>query len=97
MTIHKEKMHCLLQELYEYEQLVPMTDEERLLLHEWVASGRSVHDNGSYACLDGGAPMDFLDVYREEKEEQDLVNSMEPEERRRYLLDQYGVDISSFI
>ncbi len=97
MTIYEERMHWLLQELNEYEKVTPMTDEERRLLREWVASGRSVHDNGSFACLDGGAPMDFLDVYRAEKEEQDLVNSMGPEERRRYLLDQYGVDIDSFI
>lgn len=56
-------------ELEEYEAVTPMTEEEREALHEWVALGKSVHDNGWYACWDGGIPMDFLDAYRQIRDE----------------------------
>ncbi len=46
-----------------------MTEEEKEALHEWVALGKSVHDNGWYACWDGGIPMDFLDAYRQIRDE----------------------------
>ena len=50
MNIQEEKRMYLERELADYEEYTPMSDEERQVLHEWVASGRSVHDNGSYAC-----------------------------------------------
>jgi hypothetical protein len=68
MKISREKRRFLKQELKEYEKIIPMTEEERTALHEWVAAGNSVHENGSMASYEGGRPMDFLDVYREEEE-----------------------------
>ena len=61
MKIEKDRKNFLRRELREYEKITPMTEEEREALHEWVHSGRSVHDNGSYACYEGGRPLDFLD------------------------------------
>ena len=49
MKINKEKRRFLKQELKGYEKITPMTEEERSALHEWVAAGNSVHENGSMA------------------------------------------------
>lgn len=69
-----------------------MTEEERKILHEWVDDGNSVHENGAMACYEGGRPMDFLDVYREEEEIRRALNTMSYEEGSRYLLEEYGID-----
>lgn len=91
MDINDEKMLYLYEELKDYEASTPMNDEERKALREWVDGGHSVHDNGRLACLDGGELMDFLDVYRQEKEENDRLLAMSESDREAYLLDQYGV------
>lgn len=54
MKIDKEKTQLLKQELREYEKTTPMTEEEKEALHEWVAAGNSVHENGSMASYEGG-------------------------------------------
>ena len=41
MKISKEKRQFLKKELREYEKTTPMTEEERKVLHEWVARGYS--------------------------------------------------------
>ena len=92
MKINKEKRQYLKKELREYEKITPMTEEERKILHEWVADGNSVHENGAMACYEGGRPMDFLDVYREEKEICQALDTMSYEEGSRYLLEEYGID-----
>lgn len=92
MKISKEKRRFLKQELKEYEKTISMTKEERTALHEWVAAGNSVHENGSMASYEGGRPMDFLDVYREEEESRRALASMSDEERSKYLLEEYGID-----
>lgn len=92
MKISKEKRRFLKQELKEYEKTVSMTGEERAALHEWVAAGNSVHENGSMASYEGGRPMDFLDVYREEEEIRRALASMSYEEGSNYLLEEYGID-----
>ena len=68
MKINKEKERSLQRELKEYEKVTPMTEEERIALHEWVRAGNSVHENGGMVSYEGGIPADFLDVYREEAE-----------------------------
>jgi len=92
MKISKEKRRLLKQELKEYEKTISMTKEERTALHEWVAAGNSVHENGSMASYEGGRPMDFLDVYREKEELRRAPASMSYEERSRYLLEEHGID-----
>ena len=92
MKISKEKRRFLKQELKEYEKTTPMTEEEKAVLHESVAAGNSVHANGSMASYEGGRPMDFLDVYREEEEIRRALSSRSYEEGSRYLLEEYGID-----
>ena len=48
VKIDKEKRNFLRKELKEYEKVTPMTEEERIALHEWVKNGNSVHENGSW-------------------------------------------------
>lgn len=92
MNISQEVAQYLQDELREYMAVTPMTEEESVILREWVSEGNSVHDNARMACNDGGIPMDFLEVYRFEKEEQELMASMTPQERDNYLRENYGVD-----
>lgn len=91
MKIEKERKRLLKKELKEYEKVTPMTVEEREAIYEWVRGGRSVHDNGSYACYEGGAPMDYLDVYREEKKEYEKITEMSENDRKKYLCEEYGI------
>ena len=92
MKIDKERKRILRQELKEYEKATPMTEEERAALHEWVNQGNSVHEKGSMAFYEGGIPMDFLDVYREEEEIRQALAAMTYEEGSKYLLKEYGID-----
>lgn len=92
MDILKDRQQLLRQELEEYETITPMTDDEREALHWWVDKGHSVHENWSLACWEGGAPIDFLDVYREEIEEKVLLDAMTEDERTKYLRNMYGYD-----
>ena len=92
MKINKEKMQLLKRELREYEKVTIMTGEERAALHEWVAAGNSVHENGSMASYENGRPVDFLDVYREEEEIRRALESMSYDEGSKYLLEEYGID-----
>jgi hypothetical protein len=85
MDINEERLLYLKEELEEYEKVTPMTDDERKALHEWVADGHSVHENGSLGVWDGGAPIDFLDVYRWEQEETEMFNALSEDEKIEFL------------
>lgn len=61
--IHREVREYLRQQLKEYESGKQMTKEERRLLHEWVASGRSPYENGDYIS-GGGGLLDFISAHR---------------------------------
>ena len=86
MKISKEKRQFLKKELKEYEKITPMTAAERKVLHEWVAAGYSVHENSSMAVYEGGRPVDFLDVYREEEDIRRALNTMNYEEGSKYQI-----------
>lgn len=90
MDILKERQQFLEKELEEYEKMNPMSDDEREALHWWVGQGHSVHENWSLACWEGGAPIDFLDVYREEMEEKAMLDAMKEEEQDEYWNYRYG-------
>ena len=92
MEVNKQKMRYLKSELREYEKVTPMTEDERKALHEWVESGNSVHENGCYAVNEGGFPLDFLEVYREDAELRSETRSMTSEEIDRYIYDNYGIE-----
>lgn len=97
MKISKEKRQFLKKELKEYEKITPMTAAERKVLHEWVAAGYSVHENSSMAVYEGGRPVDFMDVYREEEDIRRALNTMNYEEWSKYLLEEYGIDRDSIM
>ncbi len=92
MKTDKERRRFLKQELKEYEKATSMTDEERNALREWVRDGNSVHENAAMAVYEGGRPIDFLDVYREEEEIRRALASRTYEEGSKYLLEEYGID-----
>ena len=80
MKISKRKGSFLRKNWKEYEKITPVTAAERKVLHEWVAAGYSVHENSSMAVYEGGRPVDFLDVYREEEDIRRALNTMNYEE-----------------
>lgn len=61
--VKREMREYLSQQLKEYESETEMSKEERLLLHEWVSSGRSPYENGDYIYGAGG-PLDFISAHR---------------------------------
>lgn len=82
-------------ELKQYLEFNPMTDEEREALEEWVKSGHGVHENAELCCYVDGGQMDFLDVYRKEKEVRETLASMTEEEGRQYLRETHGIDLDA--
>ena len=80
----------LLKEFEEYVAKTPMNDDEFEALTKWVEAGNSVHENGSMASYEGGYPMDFLDVYREEEEIRQKLDSLEGKEREKFLRELRG-------
>lgn len=65
--VKREKREYLTQQLKEYEAETQMSKEERLLLHNWVSSGRSPYENGDYIYGAGG-PLDFISAHRTMRE-----------------------------
>ena len=79
-----EIKELLIKELKKYEKEIKMTKAERKDLYEWVASGRSPYDNGSYVCYEGGQPMDFINALRFIQEEAAHYESLSEEEKSGY-------------
>ncbi len=90
MTKEKEYQAMLDEELKEYLQVTKMTAKERKALRKWVATGHSVHENNAMAVYEGGFPIDFLDIYREEEEIRQATKGMRPEDARKYVMEYYG-------
>lgn len=90
MTKEKEYQAMLDEELKEYLQVTKMTAKERKALREWVATGHSVHENNAMAVYEGGFPIDFLDIYREEEEIRQATKRMSPEDARKYVMEYYA-------
>ena len=88
----KERRAYLRKELKEYLRETPMTEDERTALREWVAEGNSVHENGAFACYEGGVPCDYLDVYRYEEEIRRDLEKLSPREQRIYIDRLNGVE-----
>ncbi len=72
-------------ELEEYIKHIDMTDEEIIALKEWVSKGNSVHENPCDAEDGHGNYLDFIDVYRDEKEIEDTLESMSEREREAFI------------
>ena len=80
MRKEQEYQALLDEELKEYLKETKMTPKERKALREWVTTGHSVHENNAMAVCEGGYPIDFLDIYREEEELRQATKDMSPEE-----------------
>lgn len=72
-------------ELEEYIKTVAMTDEEIGALREWVSKGHSVHENPCDAEDGHGNYLDFLDVYRDEKEIENTLDGMTEREKEAFI------------
>lgn len=92
MNLTSERQRFLQNELNEYEKSTPMNEEERKVLHEWVASGNSVHENTCNAEDGHGNYIDFLDIYRDEQDIRDTLSIMDDEEKEEYLAELRGED-----
>ena len=83
--ITDKRQISLEEELIEYEAVTPTTAEEQALLHEWVADGKSVHENASMGVDENGEPVDFLEVYRMDKEIRQTLEKLSPTEKDNYI------------
>ena len=90
MIKEQEYQAMLDEELKEYLKETKMTAKECKALREWVAAGHSVHENNAMAVCEGGYPIDFLDIYREEEELRQATKGMNPGDARKYMMDYYG-------
>lgn len=87
------ELQVILEEQYkEYIRKTPMTKKEQRALREWVKDGNSVYENSCEAWYDGGMPVEFLDVFRDEEYIRQHTKGMNPEETRRFALAYYGWD-----
>ncbi len=79
-------------ELERYEQEVPMTNYEKMLLRKWVLAGHNPREMppSRYLCLTGSEPYDFLDVHRMDKEIRKNMRGMNKEQQRAYLIEYMG-------
>lgn len=101
-----ETREFLMQQLKEYERETEMTKEERRLLHQWVASGRSPYDNGDYIYGAGG-PIDFISALRTAQELQNWFESLTEKEKQAEIngeclqynteTEDFFIDVDSFI
>ena len=69
-----------------------MTKKEQRAVREWVKDGHSVYENSSSAWYDGGIPIEFLTIYRDEEYIRTHTKGMSPEEARRFAMNYYGWD-----
>ena len=74
-------------DLKKYEEEVPMTYYEKTLLRKWVMDGHNPRENpgSKYLCMTGSEPMDFLDVYRLDKEIEQEMKGMTKAQKEVYL------------
>ncbi len=72
-------------ELEEYIKTVTMTDEEICALREWVSKRHSVHENPCDAEDGHGNYLDFIDVYRDEKEIENTLEGMTEREKEAFI------------
>ncbi len=88
-----EETRIFLEEQYkEYFKNTPMTKKEQRAVREWVKDGHSVYENSSGAWYDGGVPIEFLTIYRDEEYIRTHTKGMSPEETRRFAMNYYGWD-----
>ena len=70
-----------------------MTYYEKTLLRKWVIAGHNPRENpgSKYLCMTGSEPMDFLDVYRMDREIQQRIKCMNKAQQETYLKELMGL------
>ena len=69
-----------------------MTKKEQRAVREWVKDGHSVYENNAGGWYDGGVPIEFLTVYRDEEYIRTHTKGMSPQEARIFAMNYYGWD-----
>ena len=87
-----ETREILEKQYKEYIKETPMTKKEQRVLREWVKDGHSVYENASLVWAEGGVPVEFLTVWREEEYIRQHTKGMIPEETRKFAMNYYGWD-----
>ena len=88
-----EETRTFLEDQYKsYIKNTPMTKKEQRAVREWVKDGHSVYENSSGAWYDGGVPIEFLTIYRDEEYIRTHTKRMSSEETRRFAMNYYGWD-----
>ena len=76
----------------EYIRETAMTKKEQRVLRDWVKDGHSVYENASLTFSEGGVPVEFLTVWRDEEYIRQHTKGLSPEETRKFAMDYYGWD-----
>lgn len=82
--VPREARKFLTQQLKEYEQTTKTSNEERRLLHEWVAAGHSPYENGDYIYGAGGL-VDFISALHIIQEMDEWYNDLSEEGKQEEL------------
>ena len=90
--ISREVKDILEKQYLEYIKITPMSRKEKQALRKWVKDGNSVYENSCGAWADGGVPIEFLTVFRDEEYIRKNTKGMSSEERRKFALEYYGWD-----
>lgn len=88
----QEVKDYLEREYNDYVKTTPMTKKERRAVREWVKDGNSVYENDAGGWYDGGVPVEYLTVWRDEEYIRMHTKGMSSEETRRFALAYYGWD-----
>lgn len=75
-SVPRELRQYLRQNLRDYEAKMPMSDDERHMLYDWVSKGNDVSCNPSNLAFESGCEMDFLSGLRANDEWADSIAFM---------------------
>ncbi len=92
VDLSDEEKEFLEQEYKEYIKVTPMTKKEQRAVREWVKDGNSVYENYAGGWYDGGVPIEFLTVWRDDEYIRTHTKGMTPEETHKFALAYYGWD-----
>lgn len=91
--LYDSRQEYLWDEYQDYIATKPMTAYERRLVRKWVKEGNSVYDcRESRYYGESAYPIEFLEVYRMDREIDRALQGKTPKEREAYLKELLGYD-----
>ena len=91
--LYDSRQEYLWDEYQDYIATKPMTAYERRLVRKWVKEGNSVYDcRDSRYYGENAYPMEFLEMYRMDREIDRALQGKTPKERVAYLKELLGYD-----